>query len=171
MDHSGRQRQRQPLFRAGRAASKAKAHAALLIGAAAGKIEASFEQARCRLIYAGRWRARLRRPQRAPGAAILLSRRPARVSISSRITNTAAASSKNGACLERSRGWMAQLKTDWVLFLTILVMVGFGLVMLYSASSSVGRAAYTWSRIISSFASWLGRGLIRADDVLKRRIS
>ena len=37
---------------------------------------------------------------------------------------------------------MARLKTDWVLFLTILVMVGFGLVMLYSASSAVAELRY-----------------------------
>ncbi len=37
---------------------------------------------------------------------------------------------------------MAKLKTDWVLFLTILVMVGFGLVMLYSASSAVAELRY-----------------------------
>ena len=38
---------------------------------------------------------------------------------------------------------MAKLKTDWVLFLTILVMVGFGLVMLYSASSAVAELRYS----------------------------
>jgi cell division protein FtsW len=37
---------------------------------------------------------------------------------------------------------MTKLKTDWVLFLTILVMVGFGLVMLYSASSAVAELRY-----------------------------
>src|SRR5580692_3666355 len=37
---------------------------------------------------------------------------------------------------------MARLKTDWILFLTILVMVGFGLVMLYSASSAVAELRY-----------------------------
>jgi len=37
---------------------------------------------------------------------------------------------------------MARLRTDWVLFLTILVMVGFGLVMLYSASSAVAELRY-----------------------------
>ncbi len=37
---------------------------------------------------------------------------------------------------------MAKLKTDWVLFLTILAMVGFGLVMLYSASSAVAELRY-----------------------------
>jgi cell division protein FtsW len=33
---------------------------------------------------------------------------------------------------------MARLRTDWVLFLTIVAMVGFGLVMVYSASSTMG---------------------------------
>jgi cell division protein FtsW len=37
---------------------------------------------------------------------------------------------------------MARLRTDWILFLTILVMVGFGLVMLYSASSAVAELRY-----------------------------
>jgi cell division protein FtsW len=37
---------------------------------------------------------------------------------------------------------MAKLKTDWVLFLTVLAMVGFGLVMLYSASSAVAELRY-----------------------------
>ncbi len=37
---------------------------------------------------------------------------------------------------------MAKLKTDWILFLTILFMVGFGLVMLYSASSAVAELRY-----------------------------
>jgi len=37
---------------------------------------------------------------------------------------------------------MAKLKTDWILFLTILVMVGFGLVMAYSASSAVALVRY-----------------------------
>lgn len=37
---------------------------------------------------------------------------------------------------------MARLKTDWILFLTILVMVAFGLVMLYSASSAVAELRY-----------------------------
>ncbi|HTS78338.1 MAG TPA: putative peptidoglycan glycosyltransferase FtsW [Bryobacteraceae bacterium] len=37
---------------------------------------------------------------------------------------------------------MAKLKTDWILFLTILAMVGFGLVMLYSASSALAELRY-----------------------------
>src|ERR1700686_494462 len=37
---------------------------------------------------------------------------------------------------------MAKLKTDWILFLTILARVGFGLVMLYSASSAVAELRY-----------------------------
>ncbi len=37
---------------------------------------------------------------------------------------------------------MAKLKTDWILFLTILTMVGFGLVMLYSASSALAELRY-----------------------------
>ena len=37
---------------------------------------------------------------------------------------------------------MARLKTDWILFLTIVAMVGFGLVILYSASSAVAELRY-----------------------------
>jgi len=37
---------------------------------------------------------------------------------------------------------MAKLKTDWILFLTIVAMVGFGLVILYSASSAVAELRY-----------------------------
>jgi cell division protein FtsW len=37
---------------------------------------------------------------------------------------------------------MARLRTDWVLFLTILSMVGFGLVMVYSASNAVAELRY-----------------------------
>jgi len=37
---------------------------------------------------------------------------------------------------------VAKLKTDWILFLTILAMVAFGLVMLYSASSAVAELRY-----------------------------
>jgi cell division protein FtsW len=39
---------------------------------------------------------------------------------------------------------MARLKTDWILFLTILGMVCFGLVILYSASSAVAELRYRW---------------------------
>ena len=37
---------------------------------------------------------------------------------------------------------MARLKTDWILFLTIVVMVGFGMVVIYSASSAVAELRY-----------------------------
>jgi cell division protein FtsW len=37
---------------------------------------------------------------------------------------------------------MARLKTDWILFLTILAMTGFGIVMVYSASSAAARPFY-----------------------------
>jgi cell division protein FtsW len=37
---------------------------------------------------------------------------------------------------------MARLKTDWILFLTVLAMVCFGLVMVYSASSMVAELRY-----------------------------
>jgi cell division protein FtsW len=40
---------------------------------------------------------------------------------------------------------MAQrLKTDWILFLTVLTMVCFGLVMVYSSSSIVAELKYHW---------------------------
>jgi cell division protein FtsW len=37
---------------------------------------------------------------------------------------------------------MTKLKTDWILFLTILAMTGFGIVMVYSASSAVAELRY-----------------------------
>jgi cell division protein FtsW len=37
---------------------------------------------------------------------------------------------------------MARLRTDWILFLTIVALVGFGVVMLYSASSAVAELRY-----------------------------
>jgi cell division protein FtsW len=37
---------------------------------------------------------------------------------------------------------MARLRTDWILFLTIVAMVGFGLVVVYSASSAVAELRY-----------------------------
>ncbi|MGH9559076.1 MAG: FtsW/RodA/SpoVE family cell cycle protein [Bryobacteraceae bacterium] len=37
---------------------------------------------------------------------------------------------------------MARLRTDWILFVTIVAMVGFGLVMVYSASSAVAELHY-----------------------------
>lgn len=39
---------------------------------------------------------------------------------------------------------MARLKTDWVLFFTVVAMVGFGIVMLYSASSAVAEIRYDY---------------------------
>lgn len=37
---------------------------------------------------------------------------------------------------------MAKLKTDWILFLTILAMTGFGIIMVYSASSASAETVY-----------------------------
>ena len=37
---------------------------------------------------------------------------------------------------------MAKIRTDWILFLTIVAMVGFGLVIMYSASSAVAELRY-----------------------------
>ena len=40
---------------------------------------------------------------------------------------------------------MAQrLKTDWILFFTIVAMVCFGLVIVYSASSVMAELKYKW---------------------------
>ena len=52
---------------------------------------------------------------------------------------------------------MAQrLKTDWILFTTILIMVVFGVVMLYSASSVMAELKFGWSYhfVIRQFA-WM----------------
>src|SRR4051812_31593826 len=37
---------------------------------------------------------------------------------------------------------MARLKTDWVLFFAIVGLVGFGLIMVYSASSVIGEVKF-----------------------------
>jgi cell division protein FtsW len=37
---------------------------------------------------------------------------------------------------------MAKIRTDWILFLTIVAMVGFGIVIMYSASSAVAELRY-----------------------------
>ncbi|HEY4362207.1 MAG TPA: putative peptidoglycan glycosyltransferase FtsW [Bryobacteraceae bacterium] len=37
---------------------------------------------------------------------------------------------------------MAKLKTDWILFFTIVAMTGFGIIMVYSASSAVAKPYY-----------------------------
>jgi cell division protein FtsW len=43
---------------------------------------------------------------------------------------------------------MAQrLKTDWLLFLTVLVMVCFGLIMVYSSSSIIAELKFHWSSL------------------------
>src|SRR5208283_4809340 len=70
------------------------------------------------------------------------SRPPAPASINSPATNIADACSNN--LFRNLRKTMAQqLKTDWVLFLTIVIMACFGLVMVYSASSVVAELKYS----------------------------
>ena len=50
---------------------------------------------------------------------------------------------------------MAQrLKTDWILFFTIVAMVCFGLVIVYSASSVMAELKYKWT--CTSFARQIG---------------
>src|SRR5512141_540644 len=68
------------------------------------------------------------------------SRRPAPASTSLKISSTVAASLS--AWYNSWRQIMARLRTDWILFLTIVAMVFFGLVMLYSASSAVAELRY-----------------------------
>ena len=44
---------------------------------------------------------------------------------------------------------MAQrLKTDWILFFTIVAMVCFGLVIVYSASSVMAELKYKWAYVL-----------------------
>ena len=63
---------------------------------------------------------------------------------------------------------MAKLKTDWILFLTILAMVGFGLVMLYSASSAVAELRYHVAALLFRGApNRLGCGFVPGFDVLQ----
>ncbi len=53
---------------------------------------------------------------------------------------------------------MAQkVKTDWILFVTILGMVAGGLLMLYSASSVVAERPVRIERLLRRSASWVGR--------------
>ncbi|HTC90130.1 MAG TPA: FtsW/RodA/SpoVE family cell cycle protein, partial [Bryobacteraceae bacterium] len=50
---------------------------------------------------------------------------------------------------------MAQrLKTDWILFATVLVMVSFGVLILYSASSIMAQLRYgsTWHFVVRQVA-------------------
>jgi len=48
-----------------------------------------------------------------------------------------------------------RLKTDWILFLTVLVMVSFGMVILYSASSIMADLRYgsAWHFVVRQ-AAW-----------------
>src|ERR1051325_10226891 len=66
--------------------------------------------------------------------------RLAPASINSRVMNTAAkSSSKSSAGCNRKDKMSQRLKTDWVLFATVLAMVSFGLLILYSASSIMAK--------------------------------
>ena len=121
-----------------RAPLAAKARAALLIGAAAEKIARQLGGAvpLVRRRHAGG--SRPRRPTRAAGRATPSCwRPPAPASTSSAATSTAAACSKTwyGNSNPRSEHMAQRLKTDWILFFTVLAMVSFGLVFVYSASS------------------------------------
>src|ERR1051325_7491730 len=62
-------------------------------------------------------------------------RQPARASTNSRATSIGGASSKKLWRVCRRSLMALRLKTDWVLFTTIILMVFFGAVMIYSASS------------------------------------
>ena len=62
--------------------------------------------------------------------------------------------------LAKGRPVMAQqLKSDWLLFGTVVAMVGFGLVMVYSASSVVARTESRTSTPASTTpaTNWSGR--------------
>ena len=62
-----------------------------------------------------------------------------------------------------------RLKTDWILFLTILSMVGFGLVMVYSASSAVAELRYGVAALLLRGAPvGLGRIFVNGADGFKR---
>ena len=124
------------------------ARGVLLIGAAADKIEAQLSVAGLSrngdtaLLTCGKlearspWRAAWRNPE-IPCCWLP----PAPASINLKISSIVAANS-SGWCEHFQGGSVARLKTDWILFLTIVAMVGFGLVMLYSASSAVAELRY-----------------------------
>ena len=62
---------------------------------------------------------------------------------------------------------MAQrLKTDWILFFTIVAMVCFGLVIVYSASSVMAELKYKWDMYFIARQIGMGRGVVlRADAI------
>ena len=67
---------------------------------------------------------------------------------------------------------MAQrLKTDWILFFTIVAMVCFGLVIVYSASSVMAELKYKWDMYFITPAIRMGGGVVhRADAVEAARL-
>src|SRR2546425_9148195 len=69
-------------------------------------------------------------------ATLCCWRRLAPVSINSKATNTAARrSNKSSTACKEETDLAQRLKTDWILFVTVLVMVTFGVLIVYSASS------------------------------------
>ena len=123
---------------------RAKAHGALLIGAAADKIEAQLRGA-VPLFRSGTMDAAVAEAgaRAKSGDTVLLA--PACASFD-QFENfehprprVQAAGEGIAVASEEDNG---RLRTDWILFLTIVAMVGFGLVMLYSASSAVAELRY-----------------------------
>ena len=60
---------------------------------------------------------------------------------------------------------MAQrLKTDWILFFTIVAMVCFGLVIVYSASSVMAELKYKWDMYFIARQIGMGIGFVPDAD-------
>ena len=55
---------------------------------------------------------------------------------------------------------MARLRTDWILFLTILAMTGFGIVMVYSASSAAAKPLLQPSSLTISWLHQIGFAVV-----------
>ncbi len=106
----------------------------LLIGAAAEKIESQLQGA-VPMISCGTLEAAVAEAhERArPGDTVLLA--PACASFD-QFENFEHRGREFKRLVTGRRHPMARLKTDWILFLTILAMTGFGIVMVYSASSA-----------------------------------
>src|SRR5947209_2275623 len=90
-------------------------------------------------------------------------------STSSEVTNTEAKFSSISSTNCNRRTDMAQrLKTDWILFATVLVMVSFGVLILHSASSIMAQLRYgsTW-HFVTRQVAWAAVSIV-AMMTLKR---
>ena len=145
---------------------RAKAKAALLIGSAAQKIASQITDA-TKVVQCGTLAAALQQASRAasPGDTVLLAPACASYRPIRKFRAARPGLQRTGPRLGGRSTLMAQrLKSDWLLFSTVVIMVGFGLVMIYSASSVVAELN---PRIKSSF-HFVSHQLVWADFFLHR---